>query len=1386
MSRFSMPTFELDSKRRALLDVLLQEEGFKSLLIPKITRRKGGGSPPLSFAQEQLWFMDQLEPGNPFYNLPTGVRLSGPLNVAALEQSLNEILRRHEALRTTFVTVDGNPVQVIAPALTIKLPVVDLSALPETERESLARQMTTERARGSFNLAEGPLLRATLLRLAEEEHIFLLTIHHIVTDGWSMGVFFRELSALYEAFYARKLFSLPELPVQYADFAYWQHEWLQGEILEQQLSYWKQQLAGIPTLLALPTDRLRLPVQSFRGASQSVVLPKRLTEELKTLSRQEGATLFMTLLAAFQTLLSRLTGQEDIVVGSPIAGRNRPEVEGLIGLFINTLVLRTDLSGNPTFRKLLGRVREVALGAYAHQDIPFEKLLGELQLERSLSRNTLFQVMLVLNQPTLERNLNLPGLNSSKVPIGMGVAKFDLILFIVDGGESLRCSFTYNTDLFDATTIARMVRHFQTLLESIVANPDEGLSDLPLLIDTERKQLLVDWNNTTTANAKNKCIHELFEAQVKRAPDAIAVLFEAAQLTYREVNQRANQLAHYLKNHGVGPEVLVGICMERSLEMVVGLLGILKAGGAYVPLDPNYPKEGLASTLEDAQVSVLLTQQRLVEYLPKPDAKVICLDSGWEVISQESGEDPVEEAIADNLAYVIYTSGSTGRPKGVEITHKALVNFTTSACTGFGLEPSDRVLQFASISFDTAVEEIFPCLIRGATLVLRTYSMLDSVSLFLQKCRDWGITVLDLPTVYWHELTEQVCSEQLTIPAQLRLVIIGGERAVPGRLAQWQKCSGGHVRLLNTYGPTEVTVVATTWELAGSAEVDTSMREVPIGRPIPNVQTYVLDGYLNPVPIGVYGELHIGGMGLARGYLNRPDLTTEKFIPNPLSDEPGNRLYKTGDLARYLPDGTLEFLGRMDHQVKVRGFRIELGEVEAVLGQHPGVRDTAVMAREDELGNNKLVAYVVPSQEQVPTVSELRIFLKAKLPEHMLPSAFVFLDALHLTPNGKVDRRALPAPDQSMPELEGAFVAPRTPTEEILARIWSQLLGLKQVGIHDNFFHLGGHSLLAVRLFAEIEKEFKKHLPLSTLFQSATIEHLANLVSQRTRTTPSSLVAIRSEGSKLPFFCVHEFFGDVLCYMNLSRQLGDDQPFYALQALGLNNGDEPLDDIRMMAAYYIEQIRTVQPQGPYALGGLCIGGLIAFEMAQQLRAQGEAVALVALFDSVVKSNADKPSWWRFFEAISVETPSWLAGALQLNGSQWRDLIKLKRMMLTAKLAHTFGLSDSSSGQKTGSKLINEMADLWGFSEQHRKVAHAQREALKKYRPQPYPGRLTLFKPQMQPLFSSHTRDKGWGRFAAGGLEIKVVPANHLGMLQEPHVKTLAKELGACLDKANRS
>jgi amino acid adenylation domain-containing protein len=1067
---------KLSPAQLALLEKRLR--GSASSVIPRRVERD---SAPLSFDQQRLWFLDQLEPGNPAYNRPVTLHLRGSLHVGVLERALNEIVRRHEILRTTFPASEGRPAQMIHPFQPLALRVTDLSNLSEAEREVQALRLMSHESQRSFDLAQGPLFCPTLFRLSEQEHILLLAMHHIVFDGWSVRVLLRELATLYEAFAANKPSPLPELPIQYADFAHWQRRWLQGDVLEKQLAYWKERLASSPPLLGLPMDRPRPPLQTHRGARQSLVLSQALTDALKALFRQEEVTPFMTLLAAFQVLLHRYTGQDDILVGSPIAGRNWVEVEELIGLFTNTLLLRANLSGNPTFRDLLGRVRRMCLEAYAHQDLPFEKLIEELRPGRSLSRTPLFQVLFQLRNIPKE-TVEIQGLRIQEFQSSRESAMVDLYLEIIEQEGGFHCFFSYNTDLFEQATIRRMIGHFQTLLEGIVANPEQRIGKLPLLAEAERRQLLVEWNNTQRDYPKDACVHQLVEAQVERTPDAVAVVFEGEQLTYRELNRRANQWAHYLKNQGVGPEVLVGIFVERSLEMIVGLLGILKAGGAYVPLDPAYPKDRLAFMMEDAQVTVLLTQQRLVECLPEHRAKVVCLDTDGEAFAQENEENPVCGVTADHLAYVIYTSGSTGHPKGVMIPHRGVCNFLFWRQEYFPLSEEDRLLQNTSMSFDDSVWQIFEPLMVGARLILaRPSGEQDSAYLIRLIC-DQSITAACFVPSMLQVFLEEPGVEQCTC---LRRVSTGGEVLSPQ--LQERFFSRFTSNLYNGYGPTEATVAVTYW----TCQRGDHRRVIPIGRPIANTQIYILDRYLNPVPIGVPGELYIGGVGLARGYLQRPELTAEKFVPHPFCDEPGTRLYKTGDLARYLDDGNIEFLGRLDHQVKIRGFRMELGEMESVLQQHPAVREAVVIAREDQPGDKRLVAYVVSSQQPPPTIHELRRFLRETLPEYMMPSTFVILDALPLTPIGKVDRQVLLTSELEHPKPGGTFQTPRSPMEKQMAQIWQEVLAIDQVGLYDNFFDLGGTSLLALQVIARVEKQWDvrlnpREMVLQTLGQLAS------------------------------------------------------------------------------------------------------------------------------------------------------------------------------------------------------------------------------------------------------------------------------------------------------------
>ena len=1067
---------------------------------PPITAVARAGELPLSYAQQRLWFLAQLEPDNPFYNIPSALQLSGPLDVAALERSLNEVIKRHESLRTTILTRDGKAAQVIAPELTLTIPVEDLSHLPADERDRAVSQRVADEAQWSFDPERGPLVRVRLLRLDAETHVALLTLHHIISDGWSMGVFIREITACYAALLNQQPLPLPPLAIQYADFAHWQRQWLQGETLAAQLEYWQRQLSGAPAIIELPTDRPRPAMQTYRGATHTFELSPQLSSQLNALSRREGVTLFMTLLAAFQTLLARYTNQDDISIGTPIAGRNRQELEGLIGFFINTLVMRTDLSGNPTFRELLKRVRATTLGAYAHQELPFEMVVDALQPERNLSHTPLFQVMFVLqNMPRSAQQL--ADLTVTALEADSRTAKFDLTLTMNESGDTLLGAFEYNTDLFDAITIERMTGHFINLLSGLIATPDEAVMKLPLLTEAELRQLLIEWNDTAADFPADTCAHQLFEQQAARTPDNIAVSCAGQSLSYRELNARANQLAHHLQHCGVGPDTLVGLCVERSLEMVIGLLGILKAGGAYVPLDPGYPADRLAFMLADAQARLVLTQAHLQSAISNLQSAIelLCLDADWPLIAQASAANVVSEVRPQHLAYVIYTSGSTGRPKGALIEHRGLVNYLIWCLHAYPVSEGAGAPVHSSLSFDLTITGLYAPLLTGRRVDLAGEEAgVESLSALLQQQR--GYSLIKITPAHLELLGQQIAPEAAA--GVTRAFIIGGEQLLPEHIAFWQR-HAPETKLINEYGPTETVVGCCVYTARG----DEKDRAVPIGRPIINTQLYILDKYQQPVPVGVPGELYIGGAGVARGYLNRAELTAEKFVEVQIADcrlqidredfsqsafsnlQSAIRLYRTGDLARYLPDGNIQFLGRMDEQVKIRGFRIEPGEIEAALASHPAVREVTVLAREDQPGHKRLVAYLSAQQSSAP-VAELRQYLKERLPEYMIPAAFVWLESLPLTTNGKVDRRALPAPESDRSELETAFVAPRTEAEKRLAEIWQQILGVPQVGIHDNFFDLGGDSILSIQVIARA-RQADLNLTLKQFFQQPTIAGLA-------------------------------------------------------------------------------------------------------------------------------------------------------------------------------------------------------------------------------------------------------------------------------------------------------
>jgi amino acid adenylation domain-containing protein len=1322
--------------------------------IPPIVRVSRDRELQLSFAQQRLWFLDQLMPGNAFYNVPTAIRIRSVLDLAVVEKVLQAIVRRHETLRTRFVTVEGEPRQVIEEEIELDLPVVFLNSLPEKEREAEARRLVKEDAQAPFNLSLGPLLRIKVLRLAEQDHVLSLNMHHIVSDGWSMGVLIRELSVLHRAFSAGQPSPLPELPIQYADFSAWQRSWLAGDVLERQLNYWKRQLQGAPPALELPIDRPRPAVLSTRGAAQSVRLELELAERLHSLSRQAGATLYMTLLAAFQVLLYRYTGQDDISVGSPIAGRTQRETEGLIGFFVNTLVMRTRFSGGWTFNELLRQVKDIALEAFAHQDVPFEKLVEALSSTRDLSRAALFQVMFVLqNAPFSE--LELGPVRLDIFEIDSGTAKFDLLLALAETPSGIQGGLEYNTDLFDAESIARMLLHYRTLLVGILDNPQQPLATLPLLTAPERRQLLIEWNRTEAEYPRDKCLHDVFEEQVNRTADIVAIVGDRMELTYAELNRRSNQLAHYLRKLGVGPEVCVGICVERGPEMFVAILGVLKSGGAFVPLDLNYPAERLAYMLEDSHAPLLLAQQKVLAQLPSYAGTIVSLDEQWQEISRENSNNLNRLSLPENLAYVIYTSGSTGRPKGVAICHRSVVGFVSWMHEVFTGEEMAGVLAATSICFDLSLLEIFVPLARGGTI----FVVRNALDLAGMQSRDRIKCVTTVPSA----MKELV--RMKAVPQSVRTINLAGE-ALAGSLVKEIFELKTVERIYNLYGPSEDTVFSTYALL----KPDEQHQVVPIGRPVANRQVYVLNEWMEPAPLGAVGELYIGGEGLARGYLGRSELTAERFVPNPFGERGGERLYRTGDLVRYLQHGNLDFLGRVDQQVKIRGYRIELGEIEAALLGSGHVEQAVVVAHEDESGDKRLVAYVVPRMGGLME-GQLRETIKQRLPEYMVPSIFVMLETLPLTPNGKIDRRSLPSPTSGRMARENTYVAPGTTSEELLANIWSKLLKRELIGIHDNFFELGGHSLLAVRMRTMIYEAFGWEIPLASLFQHPTIGHLAKLVEQSPQlllqeSSSRILVSIQPEGSGAPFFCVHPVGGNVLCYAELAKALGRERPFYGLQSPIPKPGSNSRMNIEQMAALYNGEIRQIQPTGPYLLGGWSMGGLVAFEMAKQLSEQGETIGLLAMFDThppEMEENADLPMLARFAADLSrqmgIDTRALGERFLQLSPNEQWELVQ-ETLVREGVLA-----TDSAQRQLTN------LLDVFTQNS-----AAIDRYILEKG------GQRVIF---FRAADGENQRDlsREWSTWAGGGLEFHLVAGDHYTMLRRPHVSVIAASLQRYLARA---
>ena len=1325
----------------------------ESRVIPK---RPNPDSAPLSFAQRQMWVIDQMTPGNPAYDLPVGYRIKGRLDATALENGFNEIIKRHEALRTTFTLSDGEPLQLIHPEHKIKINITKLDHLSGEEQENRLQALASEESVRSFDLTRLPLIRVSLFQLGETERVLVINAHHIVVDGLSIGLMLDELNTFYRIFTGSGDPHPSDLTVQYADFALWQRQAITNGSYASQVEFSRSQLHGKLPVLELPCDRPRPTFQSFEGSNVFFELPQTLVQEVSSLGAREECTFFMTVLAAFQVILQRYSGAEDILIGTPITGRTPSDVEPLIGNFLNMAALRCDLSGDPTFSKVLRRSRETTLNAFSHADLPFEAMVENLKFERDPSRNPIFQVMLQVMPAT---ELKLGDLEVSTYHFDLKFAQFDLSLHLYEGAGGYSGRFEYCTDLFHVDTMERLSLNFMHLLEEIVRDPEQRISEISILAESERHRILVDWNGTSRGYPKGKCLHQLFEETARAAGGRCAVECDGRLLTYRELNAKANQLANYLVKSGVKPETFLGIHLDRSLDLLVGLLGILKAGAAYVPMDPSFPKDRLAYMMEDAGISTVVTQADLLSALPQSCQTVICLDREWEKIEREDAGNLNVPLLSTNLANTIYTSGSTGKPKGVMIEHRSAVNFLASMQKEPGFKENDVLLAVTTVSFDIAAMELFLPLITGGRVVMARKDEVIDGHLLLKLIERRGVTTLQATPATWKLMIDAGWRSTPTLR-----MLCGGE-PLPRELANKMLERGGE--LWNMYGPTETTV----W--SSVRKIQPGNDPVLIGPPIANTQFYIVDRKMQPVPIGVPGELLIGGDGLSRGYLNRPELTAERFVENPFSDSE-SRVYKTGDLARFRPNGTIEFLGRLDSQVKVRGFRVELGEIEQCLIQHEGVQDAVVLTWNDGNVDKRLVAYFIPAVGAQVTVSEFREFLQQKLPAYMIPSFFVEMETFPLTPNGKIDRRSFPEPEISKLERDAGYVAPQGELEAQLAGIWRKALNVERIGANDNFFELGGHSLLAAQLFAQIERKLGMNLPLAILFQAPTIRQLSEKIKQNTwKSSWNSLVPIQPQGDKPALFLIHGAEGNVLLYNRLAQKLGKDQPLYGLQSRGLD-GHEPMEtEIESMAAKYLEEIKLARPKGPYYLGGYCLGGTIALEVAQQLRRAGDAVALLAMIETYNLQSRPPVSFslkaihktQNLYFQVRNLLLSLSEGTSRFFTEKFR--VEIGRLKVKCDILYSQFFNQFHPGRRLGY--------------QHLRINVVNDKAQAAYRPAPYDGKIILFRPKaFYRRFSD--RSFGWGEVARQGVEVVEMPNYPRGLLNDPFVDALADRLKAEIEK----
>ncbi|ACC81024.1 non-ribosomal peptide synthetase [Nostoc punctiforme] len=1314
----------------------------------------------LSFAQQRLWLLGQLQGPSASYNMPMVLQLDGNLNIDALHSSLAYLLNRHDSLRMYFPTVVGQPQVAIANLEDIE--VLTYQVLGTGNQETNVQRFIDAYVQEPFDLSTGPLFKAKLLQLKEHKYVLLINMHHIISDGWSMGVFVRELRQAYTAFAQGQAPNLAPLPIQYSDYANWQRNWLQGEVLENQINYWKHQLGDAPPLLELPTDYPRPALQSYRGDRYTYSLTPELSDAVKTFSQQQGASLYMTLLATLSILLARYSRQNDLCIGSPIANRTHSQTESLIGFFVNTLVLRNQIQPEQSFIEFLQQTRQTCLDAYSHQDIPFEVLVEKLQPERSMSYNPLFQVMFALENNE-SPDLSLPGLEIEWLGVKGAIAKFDLTLIVMEYDNQLNCSWEYATDLFEKGTIQRLAEKFEVLLKGIIDNPQQPINTLPLMTAAELLQLQC-WNQTQTDYPHDKTLVELFEAQVAKNPDNLALVFESQSLTYQQLNQKVNQLAYYLiQNHQVQPDTLIGICVERSLEMIVGVLGILKAGGAYVPIDPNYPQERIKFMLEDSGTSVLLTQSFVKHQLPLGELKYTCqvifLDKA--IFSLQLTDNPSSQSTPDSLAYVIYTSGSTGLPKGVMIEHRAIVNLSLAWAKTFQVKQNSRLLQFGSFSFDLSIGEIATTLTTGACLYLAKKETLLPSQILVDFLTHHKISHSFLSPSALSVLP------QATLP-DLQCLTVGGEACPAELVTQW--ATTGRC-FFNCYGPTESTVNAALAMLAaGIALCHPNGKKPPIGQPLSNIRIYILDPHNQPLPPGIPGELCIAGVGLARGYLNRPDLTAQQFIEVELFGKV-ERIYKTGDLARWKSDGNLEYLGRIDNQIKLRGFRIELGEIESILLQHPLVKEAIATLYKTE-SNQSLIAYVTGINNDLSR--QLKNHLKSRLPDYMIPAQIIILDQLPLTPNGKIDRKALPAPNGV---IEGLYESPRNEVEQKLTQVWCAVLERQEIGIHDNFFDLGGHSLLAIKLLNNIQQVFEQQLSLSSLFQNPTIAQLAEqLCNTEVQQLNPDLLSLQPQGDATSLFFLPGANGHGFYFRDLAINLGTERPVYGLETPGRDGLSALPESVAAHANQLIDVLRQQQAQGPYILAGYSSGCAVAFEIASQLEQQGETVSLVAILDAGLVSKPEyftdraELDWiWQLIRRI--EALKGVSLGLQYNDLATKPNDQAKWELAAEYLYRNNVLPEHS----TLSLLKTNMKVMKGLTLNY---AH--------YQPtHPISAPIVLFRAQeiheivlqeIQAFSDYDLLDWGWQTYTQKPVKVISVPGNHGGMLYEPNVKLLATQL----------